>query len=271
MGKFSGKNIYITGGSSGIGLELSKRFAEKGANILLIARNREKLENAVKEIKKLGDKTQKFLILSLDVSDFTSVNEKIPKIIKEFGEPDILVNNAGIGTGSSPFEDMSYEVFDKIIKVNLYGVWNVTKILFPFLKKNKGQIVIVSSAAGLFGMHDYTAYGTSKGALNIFAESLRYEAKPYGISVTLVCPPEVETPFIEEEASTLSPIARKVKNMVGLLSTEFVAKEIIKGVEKKKFCLIPGVRTGLFYLFHRLTNGWSSRFFVDIIIGREKK
>ena len=269
MDYFNNKTVYITGGSGGIGLELAKKIYMQGSDMVLLARNEDKLKNAVLEVEKYKiNEKQKVNYLSVDVADYKKIKDKLIKGVELYGEPDILINNAGISTGSTAFENMSYETFDKIIQTNLYGVWNITSILFDYLKNRKGHIVIISSAAGLFGMHSYTAYGTSKGALNIFAESLRYETKPYGMDVTLVCPPEVDTPLIDSESPTLSPQGRKMKSMVGLLTTDFVAKEILKYVAKKRFCVIPGFRTKVFYFLHRVTNGWSSRFFSDLIIKR---
>ncbi len=264
--------VYITGGSSGIGLELAKQLASKGANIVLIARNEEKLKKAADDVKKnfLRD-TQRVSYISCDVSDYNEVEDRVRKGVENYGPPDILIANAGIGTGNTTLENMSFETFDRIMKVNVYGVWNVVKVLLPYLVEKKGHIVIISSAAGLFGMHDYTAYATSKGALNLFAESLRYEVKPLGVKVTLVCPPEVKTPFLQEEAKTLSPVGRYVKNLGGVLPVDYTAQQILKGIEKEKFCVVPGIRTKSFYFFHRISGGWSSRFVVDRVIKYARK
>ncbi len=264
---FVGKNVYITGGSSGIGLELARQFARRGANLLLIARNEEKLKRAVEEVRgNCINDSQRVEFISMDVGNYQQVSERMTEAVERFGAPHILIANAGIGTGNSVMREMSYDTFDRIVRVNLYGVWNVIKVLLPGIIERRGHIVIISSAAGLFGMHDYTAYAATKGALNLFAESLRYEMKPLGVRVTVVCPPEVETPFLEDEARTLSPVGRFIKNLGGMQKVEFTSEKILKGIERNRFCVIPGIRTKFFYLVHRITGGRSTRFVIDTLI-----
>lgn len=264
---FENKNIVITGGSSGIGLQLARELTKKGGNILLIARNEENLKKAVEEVSSLKVKShQKIDYLSLDVGDAEAVEKKLPEAVKKFGPPDILINNAGISAYANYFEKITYQQFDRVVKTNFYGVRNVTYALYPLLIERKGHIVIVSSAAAFFGMPGYTAYAATKAALNIFAESLRYEAKIKGVTVTVICPPEVDTPLVEKESKTLPPEAKVVKKLVGTLNVEYTVRKMIKGIEKKKFCVIIGGKTKLSYFFHRLTNGTITRIVADFVL-----
>jgi short-subunit dehydrogenase len=139
------------------------------------------------------------------------------------------------------------------------------RLLSSSMKDRGGRIVIISSAAGLMGMFGYTSYATSKYALVGFAECLRSELKRYDISVTLVCPPEVDTPFLANE-STIPSEARALKNFAGTLQPGPVAKAIVKGISKKKFLVIPGILANLLFLNHRLTNGWATRITSDLIV-----
>ena len=138
----------------------------------------------------------------------------IPQAIKEFGTPDILINSAGI-ISCDYFGNISYDSFDAVMKINLYGIRNMIAEVLPAMKPRGGHIVIISSAAGLMGMSGYTAYGTSKFALVGFAECLRGELKQQGIHLTIVCPPEVDTPMLLDEMKTISSEIRILKNMSG--------------------------------------------------------
>jgi 3-dehydrosphinganine reductase len=141
----------------------------------------------------------------------------------------------------------------------------VISSLLPYMKQKGGAIVITSSLAGLLGIFGYTAYGTSKFALVGFSESLRAELKPHGIRVSIACPPEVDTPLVLQESKTIPPEARAVKNMAGLLTPEFVARCIIRGVQKKRYMIIPGFLASFEYYAQCFTPGWMFRFSLELI------
>ena len=272
MKNFEGKLIYITGGSSGIGLEMGKIFASRGADLLLIARNEQKLHQARQAMEMLRLKpAQKTGIMSVDVSDLADVQEKMGIALKEYGPPDILVNSAGINKYADHFENITPAMFDEVMKINLYGPRNMIYTLLPAMKAGKGHIVILSSAAGLFGMFGYTAYGTSKAALLGLSDSLRYELKPLGMKLTVVCPPEVDTPMNLDEAKTLPQEGRAVKGLGGFLTPEYAAMVIVKAIERENYLFIPGASTRFLYLLHRLSNGWLTRLTSDLVIWITRK
>jgi len=260
MAYFSGKLVYITGGSSGIGLETAKLLAGQGCRLVLIARGEPLLDKACKTIATQTEKAaQAFNFICMDVSDNDDVRQKIETAVETFGIPDILINSAGIGTGDY-FENISYEQFDKAMKINVYGTRNVISAVLPYMKqKGGGHIVNLASVAGLIGMFGYTTYSTTKYAIVGLTECLRSELKRFNIKVTLVCPPEVKTPFIEEEAKTLPPEARVVKNLAGLLTPQQAAKAIVRGMKGKKFLIVPGVMAKSLLFWHRISNGWLTR------------
>ncbi|HPC48279.1 MAG TPA: SDR family NAD(P)-dependent oxidoreductase, partial [Deltaproteobacteria bacterium] len=124
----------------------------------------------------------------------------------------------------------------------------------------------VSSAAGLMGMYGYTAYGTSKFALVGFAECLRCELEPMGIHVTLVCPGEVDTPFVPREAEHLPLESRVIKSFCGRISPDRVARAIVKAVASERFLVTPGVLTTIMYTLHRLSGGFLTRHTSDLVV-----
>ena len=274
MAYFSGKLVYITGGSSGIGLATANLLAAEGCRLVLIARGEPLLDKACKTIASQTDQTaQAINFICMDVADNDDVRQKIKTAVETFGIPDILINSAGIGTGDY-FENISYEQFDKAMRINVYGTRNVISAVLPYMKqKGGGHIVNIASVAGLIGMFGYTTYSTTKYAIVGFTECLRSELKRFNIKVTLIVPPEVKTPFIEEEAKTLPPEGRIVKNLAGLLTPEQVAKAIVRGIKGRKFLVVPGFMAKSLLFWHRISNGLLTRLPSDIIIkiGRKLK
>lgn len=268
MKDIAGKMVYITGGSSGIGLETAKLLASMGARIVVFARDRKKLERAGKIIEKTATNGNRNITTAvMDVKHEKEVLRVMGGTVRRLGPPDILINSAGLGH-SDYFENIDYRTFDDIMKINLYGTWNVTAAALPYMKHKGGHIVILSSEAGLMGVFGYTAYGTSKYALVGFAECLRMEVKRYGIGVTVVCPPEVDTPLVVHEARTIPPEARAVKNVAGRLAPDAVARAIVGAIRKNRFLVVPGFLARMLYHSHRLSNGTLSRITTDLIVAR---
>lgn len=265
---YDGKTVYITGGSSGIGLATARLLASLGANIVIIARNEAKLREAKDDIaRRRITSAQTVECLSMDVADAAAVLEKAKKAVKTFGVPDVLILSAGVGTADY-FENIPYEAFDSVMKINVYGPRNTVAAFLPFMKGKGGRIAILASMAGLIGMFGYTAYGTSKYAAVGLAECLRGELRRFNISVSVVCPPEVDTPIIVEEAKTLPAEARAVKSLAGFLTPEYVARVIARGVAKGKFLIVPGFTARMMFFFHRVSNGAMSRFTSDLVARR---
>jgi 3-dehydrosphinganine reductase len=267
MAYFSDKLVFITGGSSGIGLETARLLSLQGCSLVLFARGEKMLDEARKTIQPHMDKTsQSVNAVSMDVADDNDVRQKIKTAVEKFGTPDILINSAGIGTANY-FENITYEQFDKAMKINVYGTRNTVSAILPFMKqKGGGHIVNISSMAGLIGMFGYSLYCTTKYALVGFSECLRSELKRFNIDVTLVCPPEVETPFLVEEAKTLPHESRMVKNLAGLMKPEDAAKAIVRGIRKKKFLVVPTLTAKSLFFWHRISNGLLTRTPADWIV-----
>ncbi len=259
-------NIYITGGSSGIGLAFARLAALQGAHIALIARDTKKLERAKKDVESARvNSSQKVMAFSADVCDSKKLYKAVPAIIKEFGNPDVLVCAAGVGLANY-FEKISDEDFKKVMDINVFGIWYTLKAFFPYLKNRNTHCVLLSSLAGLIGVYTYSAYGTSKFAVFGLADCLRSEFKENGITLSVICPPEVDTPFLQEELKTIPVKAKRIKKITGVLSADTIAHAIMNAIIKKKFMVIPGFMGKTSWLLHRLLNGYGTRLLTDILI-----
>lgn len=267
MRDFNNKNVFITGGSSGIGLTTAKQLAAKGAHITLFARKEEPLKAAVYEIKKnAANDGQRFNWFLMDVADNNDIDHKIGQAVSEFNAPDLFINCAGISIAAD-FENISADQFDNIIRINLCGTRNATAAIVPHMKKKEsGTIVIVASTAGLIPVYGYTAYGTSKYALVGLAECLRAEMKPANINVVVLCPPEVDTPLVVEEEKTSPPETKILKHMAGKLTAEYTAQSLLKGIEKGKFMIIPGLLAKTLYYTQMFCPGFIFRASSDMFI-----
>ncbi len=225
---FKGKIAFVPGGSSGIGLAIARQLYTLGADVIIFSRDEGRLVNAVKEIRSLNrHKTSRVDFRALDVSRHEAVSKVMDEAVETFGKPDILINCAG---RSYPgyFEDISYQQFDETMKINLYGIWNVTAILFPHMKEKGGHIINVSSLAGFVGVFGFTDYSASKFGIMGFSESLRSEGKQYGIKVSVLCPADTDTPSFAVENSTKPPETKAVSEAANLYEPAEIADALCK-------------------------------------------
>lgn len=205
---FSSKTILITGASKGIGRSIALHFAKEGANIVVNYNSSEKKAlSLAEEIKKIGTKV---LLIKADVSQPALVLEMVDKIIDTFGSIDILVNNAGMYEVSS-FEDMKDEMWDRMIDVNLKGVFNCIKAVYPHMKNNQsGKIVNISSIVAFAGSLSSAVYGVSKAGITNLTKTLSKEFGPHGITINSVAPDILKNldPKIVDKLSKETPLGR---------------------------------------------------------------
>lgn len=251
--KYLNQHVIITGGSSGIGKAVAKLLAQQGASLSLIARDRHKLETAQEEIKDcFVDPKQKVLILIADVSKSEEITAAIEQAIAELGAPELLVTSAGIAHPGY-FAEIPLEIFEQTMAVNYFGsLYAIRAALTAMEKRQRGNIVLISSGAGLIGIYGYTAYCSSKFALRGLAESLRGELKPKGIAVNIVYPPDTDTPQLAAENKIKPPETKKITATAETWTAEAVAKKIIQGIEQKKFAIAPGAELTILNRFHSL-------------------
>lgn len=235
---FGNKRVVITGGSSGLGLALARSLALEGARLTLIARDRGKLEAAVSVIRAASPGAE-VEFQAVDVTDDAEIGRAMTRIAEANGGIDMLINSAGI-LREGYFENQSMSRFREIMEINFFGLLNATRAALPFLKQSRGRLVNIASLAGLTGVFGYTAYSSSKHALVGLTESLRYELRPQGISVHLVCPGEFDSPMVDELERDRTPENRAHVLTIPKSSVEVVAKDTLAGIRAGRFLIVPG-------------------------------
>ena len=222
------KIALVTGGSRGIGKEIAKKFAENNYNLVInyVSDNTD-LENLVKEFKNV-----EVLFVKTDVTNYESCENMVKEAINKFGKIDVLVNNAGI-TKDNLLMRMKEEEFDKVINVNLKGTFNMTKVVTPYMiKQRNGKIVNISSVVGVIGNAGQANYSASKAGIIGFTKSIARELASRNILANCVAPGFIKTDMtdvlsetVKENIHSQIPLkkmgeAKEVANAVYFLASE---------------------------------------------------
>ncbi|WP_269237173.1 3-ketoacyl-ACP reductase [Flavobacterium flavigenum] len=195
MTNLKNKNALITGAGKGIGKAIAIALAKEGVNVILISRTQLDVEQLAVKIENFGVKS---LALTADVADINSVNTAVEKALAEFKTIDILINNAGIASFGK-FMELEPAEWEKIIQVNLMGTYYTTRAVLPnMIERQTGDIINISSTAGLNGNALTSAYSASKFAVLGLTDSLMQELRKYNIRVTALTPSTVATDMAKD-------------------------------------------------------------------------
>lgn len=255
------QQVYITGGASGIGLQLAREYVRSGCSVTLF--DIQPTEQAVAELSALGGGIVR--AFSMDVSKADSVRTAFDQAAA--GQtPARVIHCAGICIAAD-FMDISDEAYERVININLIGSRNVAAAAVPHLSAGS-HLVFVASMAGLVGCYGYSAYCASKYGVVGLAEVLRIELAGKGIDVSVVCPPEVETPMVEAERLSRPKQTETLKLMAGTLPVEYAVAQIREGIEKRRFMIIPGKRARSLWATNKLLPGFLTRRLADFMVNR---
>ncbi|KAM7257616.1 hypothetical protein ACFE04_013357 [Oxalis oulophora] len=228
------RHVFITGGSSGIGLALAHEAARAGASkISILARSKSKLDDAKHAIKlSTGIDAAVF---AADVRDY----EAVKAAIDEAGPIDVLVVNQGVFVAQK-LEEQDLEEVKFMIDVNLMGSFNVISAALPLMKESRKErgpasIALMSSQAGQVGIYGYTAYSASKFGLRGLAEALQQEVIADNIHVSLIFPPDTETPGLAEENKRKPQLTSIISASSGAMKADEVAKKALNGIRSGSF------------------------------------
>lgn len=228
---FENKVVIVTGASSGIGAAVAREFAARGSRVMLAARSEEKLQAVTAEIKARGYEAS---YVVTDVTSESDCKNLVDKCVEKYGTIHILINNAGISMRAS-FRDVNLNVIRRLMDVNFWGTVYCTKYALPCLIANKGSLVGVSSVAGFHGLPGRTGYSASKFAIHGFLETIRIENLKNGLHVMIIAPGFTSSE-IRKHALTAEGTEQgnSPKEEGKLMSPEYVAKWVLRGIKKKK-------------------------------------
>ncbi|KAM1086877.1 hypothetical protein ACFX2B_012327 [Malus domestica] len=226
------RHVFITGGSSGIGLALAHQAATEGARVSILARSLDKLEEAKNYIQlSTGIDVS---IFAADVRDYDAVS----KAVEEAGPIDLLIVNQGVFVA----EELEKQGLDEVrfmVDVNLIGSFNMIKAALPEMKKGEDRgprsIALMSSQAGQVGIYGYTAYSASKFGLRGLGEALQQEVISHDIHVSVVFPPDTDTPGFAEENKRRPLLTGIIAESSGAMKAEDVAKRALDGIKSASF------------------------------------
>lgn len=231
MGRYDNKNVLVTGASSGIGKALALEFARQGANLIITARRKERLDDLAKEIEGMG---RKALAVACDVTLDGDMERAVEETHEAFGLLDVVVANAGFGV-SGNLEKLKVEDYKRQNETNVYGLLRTVYATLDDLKQTKGRLALVGSVASYVSMPGSTPYSISKYAVRALAEGLYLELKPKGVSVTLVSPGFVSSEI--RQVNNKGVLKEGAKDPVPqwiVLSAEVAARQIANGIFSRK-------------------------------------
>jgi 3-dehydrosphinganine reductase len=265
-------HAIVSGGSSGIGLALSKILVGEGWNLTILARDRERLvqAKAVLDAARKAD-SQQVIASSADVADSAALIRAVDDAVAVLGAPELAVASAGIVIPET-FARLPPDAFRRTMAVNYFGTVDFVRACLPAMRVNgKGRIVLVSSGAGLIGLYGYSAYAPSKFAVRGFGEALRQELKPEGISVSVVFPPDTDTPQLREEMRVRPEITSRIAGGAKVKSAEDIAQAVWDGVKRGRFTIAPGFEMTMLSRFAGILSPILNRFSFDPLIARMHK
>jgi 3-dehydrosphinganine reductase len=244
------RHAIITGGSSGIGLALARQLVAGGYNVSLIARRNEQLAVSAAALSKTTVRSGQVINFHpADVSNRADAEKAVERSLSCLGAPDLLITSAGVAVPGY-FSERPVADFEQAMAVNYFGTLYVIRAALPAMRaRQAGRIVLISSGAALMGIFGYSSYGPSKFAVRGLAETLRAELRTMNIGVSVVYPPDTETPMLDAENLTKPEETKLITGLAKTWTADAVASFVIRGLGKGKFSITPGATITLMHHF----------------------
>ncbi len=241
MTTIKGSHAIITGGSEGIGLASARHLLSRGAaTVSLIARRRDRLDHAARELGNDRVRTE-----AADVTDRDVLDAAIERLVAAAGPCDVLITSAGYAHPGR-FTELDIDVFREQMEVNYFGTLHAIRaVVMSMVERRAGHIVVVSSDVGLMGVYGYSAYAPTKFAVRGLAETLRGELKPHGIRVGIAYPPDTETPGFERENLIKPAETTAISASIKPRSADVVGRAIVDAIAKDKLTITADVQSAV--------------------------
>jgi 3-dehydrosphinganine reductase len=246
------QTAFVTGAGSGIGLRLAELLAQRGLRLAVFD-----LRISDEARQRLGSAAPAAVFHEVDVRDGAALESAVRAAAGELGPPEVAINCAGVQR-ARVFEELSAQDFDFVVDVNLRGSRNFAAAILPQMVPG-GRLCFVASLAGLVANYGYAAYSASKFGVVGLASALRIECRPKGILVSVVCPPEVETPMVEEERRTAPAITMQNKRFAGTVTLDALCTDVLRGLERGQWMIVTGWRARLTRFLARMMPGALNR------------
>jgi 3-dehydrosphinganine reductase len=216
----------------------------------------------------LARESARVLTRSADVADAEAVEDAVRRAVGTFGAPELVVACAGIVVPGR-LEHQPLEAFHRTVAVNYLGSLHLVRAALPAMRaRGRGRLVLVASGAALIGLYGYTSYAPSKFAVRGLAEALRSELVPEGVAVSVVYPPDTDTPGYREEVRLRPEVTRRLAATGGLMTADAVAAAILRGIARGRFVVAPGPSMAALHRLHGLVGPLLHRFWFDLLIRR---
>lgn len=251
IGKFfHNTTVYISGGSSGIGLACAELLVPHSARLVLMARDSQRLDEAAQALRHRDDSRAEIHTIPVDVCDAAQVKRGVERGMRHIGTPDVLIHSAGYAFPSA-FESTDMETVRRIFDTNVIGTWNMLHNFVPTLQRG-AMVIHIASFAALLGVFGYSAYAASKYATLGLCEVLRNELSPRGITLRVACPSDTDTPQLAYENRHKPPETAAISGTVKPYSPRYVARYILTRCWRRSFLIIPGVFPKVIWFLKRM-------------------
>jgi short-subunit dehydrogenase len=235
--KLDGRLVLVTGASSGIGAEIARSMARRGARLVLVARDRERLEALAAELRN-GARPDP-IVAPADLAELDQVEALAAELLDGPGAPDVLVNNAGAGRFRAIDENEPGEAARQMALPYLAAFELTRALVAAMIARGSGRIVNMTSAAAYFNFPGANGYANARWAMRAFSDNLREDLRGTGVGVTLVVPAEVDSPYFDHNPGSRERIPRAA-GIIGKLTPEQAGEQVARAVERERnLALIP--------------------------------